>query len=123
MEKILKFKLELEDVKYVQTYLEVINIFLPKKLTGKEMEVIATFLSLPKIIVKDDMFNSYARGFVREKMRISHAGLANYLKSLTDKGFLVKDDKGKIRLRRLLKPEGDSQNFSINIINVKKHDN
>lgn len=118
MSKVLKFKLELGDVKYIQTYLEIINVFLPKKLTGKETEVIATFLSLPEDLTEKDMFNTYARKLVMEKMGLSHAGLANYLKSLVEKQFLVKDDKGRIKIKKFLVPSGEEQNFSINIKKV-----
>ena len=53
-----------------------------------------------------------------EKMKLSHAGLANYLKSLVEKQFLVKDDKGRIRIKKFLVPSGEEQNFSINIKKV-----
>lgn len=117
--RILKFKLELSDIKYIQMYIDILNVFLPKKLTGKEVEVIATFLSLSEGIIEKDMFNSYARNLVKEEMGLSAAGLSNYLKSLVEKGFLIKDGD-KLKIKDYLNPNSKELVFNINIINKGK---
>lgn len=117
--RILKFKLELSEIKYIQMYIDILNVFLPKKLTGKEVEVIATFLSLSEGIIEKDMFNSYARNLVKEKMGLSAAGLSNYLKSLVEKGFLIKDGD-KLKIKDYLNPNSKELVFNINIINKGK---
>lgn len=89
---------------------------LPVSLTPKEIEVLAAFLALPEEIVDDDRFNSFARKKVRSMLSLSPGGLANYLKSLLEKGFLDKSQfSKKITVKEFLIPEKDWQGYQFKI--------
>lgn len=68
--------------------IQVLNLFVETKLTAKEMEMLAHFLSLEEVLVKDNMFNTEARKRVREAMGFSNASLANHIASCVSKGFI-----------------------------------
>lgn len=95
---------------YYAVHLSIISGLLPVKLTQKEIEVLAEFMNLDEKIVEDGRFNSVARKKVRESLNLSPGGLGNYLKSLLEKGYLVKSDvTRKISVRDWLVPARDAQ--------------
>ena len=67
-----------------------------------------------------DMFNTYARKLVKETLKGMSAGsLSNHLKSMIDKGFLVKDEiTNRISVKEFLLPEDDWQGYQFRIIKI-----
>lgn len=115
MEVIAKgFKLGSE--KYHELHLSLINCILPKKMTPKEVEVIAAFMSL-KGDIKVDQFGATARKIVRDRLGLSYAGLSNHMSSLLEKGFLI-EREGRIIILPLLIPEKKIQLYQFKLENT-----
>lgn len=107
--------LKLGKVEYYNTHLSIINSVLPVKLTPKEIEVLALFMSLD---FKVERFGTSARKIVRQELDISHQGLSNYLKSLTMKGFLI-EKEGDYEILPILFPAKDQQSYMLKLINLQ----
>lgn len=84
--KIISKSLVLHGSSYYVKHLEIINPLLPRRLTEKEIEVLAEFMFLDL----EDRFSSEGRKLVMEKLGLSFASMTNYLSSLRKKGFLIK---------------------------------
>lgn len=113
--KIVQKQLELEDIQYYIVHLNIVNALLVNKMTDKELNILANFMSLDKSITSSDMFNTFARKQVKENLdNMSSGSLSNHLKSMLDKGFLSKDD-GKINIKPFLIPEEDWQGYQFKI--------
>lgn len=114
--KIIQQAFKLENQEYYTMHLGIINAVLPVKLTEKELEVLAAFMSLDKSIVEENYFNPVARKKVLKKMDLSPAGLSNHLKSMINKGFLSKNDiTNAITIKVFLLPEEDNQGYQFKI--------
>lgn len=114
--KILQKQLNLSRDDYYKVHLEIINALLPIKLSGKEIEVLAGFMSLEKNLTSTDMFNTVTRKMVKDKLKGMSAGsLSNHLKSMLDKGFLTKDDHGLIEVKSFLFPEENAQGYQLKL--------
>lgn len=105
MEKIVKV-LKLNEVDYYTKHLEIVNPFLPVRLTPKEIEFLANFMSL-KGDIAEDRFGTSGRKIVKQRMGLVDGGLGNYIKSLKDKGFIVGEDR--LDILPFLKVEEHSQ--------------
>lgn len=116
--KVIQKELKVGLGEYYNIHLTIINSILPVKLTDKEIEVLAGFMSLDKNIIENDMFNTLARKKVKEKLDNMSAGaLGNHLKSMIEKGFLTKDDiTNKITIKDFLIPEDDWQGYQFKIV-------
>ena len=87
--------LELEKYDFYLTHLDIINTFLPIKLSQKEIEVLAGFLLVEEST--SDIFSTSNRELVRELADIkSPGGLGNHLRELKRKGFIVTKDSKDI---------------------------
>jgi hypothetical protein len=106
----LKKKLTLPKNEFYSTHLSIVNIFLPVKLTPKEIEVLAAFMSLEGDIA-EQRFGTSARKMVMSSMGIKPGGLGNYFKSLLMKEFLLKDDEQGFKILPLLYPNPNVQNY------------
>jgi DNA-binding MarR family transcriptional regulator len=83
--------LKVSPFEYYNKHLKIVNAMTPSSLSDKEIEVLATFLSLPEDITDEYMFNTVARKHVKTKLKLSDGGLSNHLISMTKKGFLTKN--------------------------------
>ena len=101
---------------YYNRHLEVINPFLPIKLTPKEIEVLAAFMSLEGEL-GNDRFGTTARKVVMERIGISPGGLGNYLKSLKSKGFVYKD-YGALHVAKIVQPNPKEQTYQFKIVKI-----
>lgn len=114
--------LKVEKYNYYVKHLEILNIILPEdkfpeKLTNKEIEVLAGFMSQDKSLIEDDMFNGVVRKKVMSKVNLKPGGLGNHLKSMIDKNFLTKNEiTKKIKLRSFLIPENNHQGYRIKLV-------
>ena len=109
-------QLELDTEDYNTLHLEIINPFLPVRLTPKEIEVLAAFMSLQGDLA-NDKFGTTSRKVVKEKLKISSGGLGNYLKSLKEKGFLFKD-KGAWNIARIVMPDKEITEYSFKLTSI-----
>lgn len=115
--EIIKKSLLLSEDEYFTTHLSIINPMLPQKLTPKEIEVLGTFMSLKGDIAQVDRFGTSCRKIVKAKLNLSDGGLGNYIKSLKDKGFIVKSDEevGVLKIPQFLFAEKSSQGYMFKI--------
>lgn len=119
MEEIKKL-LKLPKLEYYKTHLSLINCILPVKMTPKEIEVLAHFMSLEGDI-SNYRFGKTARKIVRDQLELSYAGLSNYIGFLLDKGFLVEEAdelniRTEIKILPLLFPKADEQKYLFRLI-------
>lgn len=115
--EVIQKEFKVDNTVYYIMHLNIICSVLPVKLSDKEVEVLANFMSLEKNLIKDDMFNTEARRRVKDKSALSSGGLANHLKSMIDKGFLVKDEiTHKLNVRPFLIPEDKAQGYQFKLV-------
>ena len=99
---------------YYKNHPEIINPMLPVKLTPKELDIMAGFLELDND-ARYDRFGPQAKKVVRNQTGISHSGMSNYIKSLIDKGFLVQNEVGVLRIRKILVPSEGNQSYEFKL--------
>ena len=107
--------LKLDSKNFYQKHLEVINPFLPIKLTPKEIEVLSEFMNLEGDL-EEDRFGTTARKVVKTNLNISAGGLGNYLKSLKEKGFIYKK-YGALFISEVVLPAQFEQEYYFKISN------
>jgi len=110
---LIKKELTLSAIEYYNTHLQLINPLLPVHMTPKEIEVLANFMSFTGLLA-EDRFGTTAKKKVKEKMKLSNAGLSNYMRTLKDKGF-VKEDS----ILPILFPENGSQLYQFKLVNYE----
>lgn len=106
--------LELNKIEYYFTHLSIVNAVLPVKLTPKEIEVLAWFMSFEGDLATD-RFGTTARKIVRESLEISHQGLSNYMKSLVSKRFLL-ENQDSYQILPILQPDKNEQTYMLKLI-------
>lgn len=116
--QVIQKELRINSEQYYLMHLNIINSVFSVKLTDKEIEVLAGFMALDKNITGTDMFNTYARRLVKERLKGMSAGsLSNHLKAMIDKGFLTKDEiSNRISIKEFLLPEDTWQGYQFRII-------
>jgi len=107
--KEIKKLLKLSGIQYYQMHLSIINCLLPVKLTPKEIEVLSCFMSLTGDISRY-RFGPSAKKIVMATMKITPAGLSNYMTSLLEKGFLQQTGD-EITMLPILMPENGEQTY------------
>jgi DNA-binding MarR family transcriptional regulator len=112
--------LKVDSYEYYIKYLEILSTMIPlEKLTSKEIEVLAAFLSQDKSLIDEDMFNGVVRKRVMDKMDLKPGGLGNHLKSMIEKKYLMKNDITKrITVKPFLIPEDNHQGFRIKLVKI-----
>lgn len=111
--------LRLDKHKYYEMHLAVINPFLPKPLTETEMKVLARFMALEGDIAKD-RFGTSAKKIVKQSLKLSSAGLSNYIGekgSLLEKKALIRK-AGSLEIWELLFPEKEEQTYRFKLMNI-----
>jgi DNA-binding MarR family transcriptional regulator len=108
--------LRLDGDSFYVKHLEIINPFLPIKLTPKEIEVLAAFMSLEGELA-EDRFGTTARKIVMKKLNITPGGMGNYLKSLKTKGFVFKRH-GAFYIAPIVMPSSNkTQDYRFRLVN------
>lgn len=114
--KIIQKVFNLNNEDYYITHLRIVNCLLPVKLSDKESEVLAAFMSLDKLITEGNYFNPVARKKVQLLLNLSPAGLSNHLKSMLKKQFLTENAINNIILiKPFLFPENNNQGYQFKI--------
>jgi hypothetical protein len=116
--EILKKRLTLNKNEYYQTHLNIVNVFLPVKMTPKEIEVLAHFMSLEGSIA-EDRFGTSARKLVMQHMNLKPGGLGNYFKTLKEKKFLMENGQKKLEIFSLLYPEPLVQSYQFQLKEIE----
>lgn len=105
---------------YYETHLNIVNSLFPDKfkLTPKEIQVLARFMSLTGDIVEQDRFGTSAKKVVKAELELSDGGLGNYMKALKTKGFLrpIGDTLG---VHPALQCDGESQEYFFKIVKTE----
>lgn len=114
----IKKQLRLDREEYFKVHLSIVNCFLPIKLTPMEIEVVSSFIALSGDIAKD-RFGTTAKKIVREKLKISPAGMSNYIKTLRDKGFIISNSEKELDILPILFPEEKEQLYLFKLINIE----
>lgn len=111
---------DLDVIAYHILHLQIINPMLPVKLTGKEAEVLAHFMSLPPQVADMGRFNSITKKLIRDKMNLSVAGMSNYIKALEKKGCITKDEFNNTLINTHLLPNPSGQGYQFKILRDPK---
>lgn len=114
-------RLNLPKLKYYETHLSILNCILPKKMTPKEIEILAHFMSLEGELTTY-RFGPTGKKVVMRLSQISVAGLSNHLTSLLEKGFLVKNGD-IIEFLPILIPEEKEQIYLLKLVNINIESN
>lgn len=105
---------------YCKKHLEIISALLPVKLHSREIDVLATFFSLPRDITEGDLFNTLARKKVKSILKMSDGGLSNHIKNIYDKGFIYRDGvNGALKVKDYLIPSEKKQIYKFKLIYEK----
>jgi hypothetical protein len=99
---------------YYVTHLSLLNCLLPVTMTPMEVNVLAEFLALEGEITTY-RFGPTARKVVMQELHLSPSGLSNYMRTLTDKGFLENDD-GVLTVVATMLPEPLEQFFRVRLL-------
>jgi len=111
--------LKLKGKFFYEKHLTIVSSLLPTNLTQKEIEVLACFLALDKVLIEEDMFNTIARKKVMDELGLQAGGLGNHLKSMLEKKVLVKHEITKrITIREFLLPQEPIQGYQIKLVKL-----
>lgn len=109
--------LKLSKLEYYEKHLSILNLIIPVKMTPKEIEVLAKFMSFEGEL-ENDRFGTTARKLVKEEVGLSSGGLGNYLKSLKEKKFIKDDDT----ILSILFPNKEQQLYQFQFINLDNYE-
>lgn len=112
--KIIEKSLSLPKDKYFEKHLSIINPLLPIQLTNKEIEIIASFLSVETEIGSENIFSTLGKEKVRNSLKLSHAGLSNYIKNLKEKKVITGTDNN-LKIIDVLRPNDKIQGYRIKL--------
>lgn len=107
--------LKLSKYEYYEMHLSIISPFLPKVLTNMEIKVLSRFMALEGDI-SVYRFGTTARKVVKENLGLTTAGLSNYMGTLIEKKFLVKNGD-LIEILPILFPEKAEQTYMFKLVN------
>lgn len=103
-------------IDYFTKHLHIINTFLPHELTNKEIEVLAEFMAFTGELAEKDRFATSLRKEVREKLKLNHSGLSNYLDTFKKKKVITEGLGGILHIAPYLFPEEGIQYYQFKII-------
>jgi hypothetical protein len=90
----LKKSLKLDKLNYYIKHISLINIIFIQeegRLSPMEIKVLASFIKNSEGMEKAEVFATLVRNRVMKELSISHGGLSNHLRTLKEKGVIVKD--------------------------------
>lgn len=101
---------------YCLVNLKVMSSLVDTKMSVKEIEVLATFLSLDPGLTGSSMFNPEARKEVMKRCNLSAGGLGNHLRSLKKLKVVIKDPvNGILKVNPVLVPGSFEQSYNIRL--------
>lgn len=111
--------LRLQRAEYFKTHLSIINAILPKTMTPTEIEVLSVFMALEGDLA-EYRFSLIGRKVVMKRLNLSPSGLSNYLKQLSNKGFIKVNEEGETYILPLLIPQEHQQIYMFKLINLEQ---
>lgn len=116
--EIIRKALELKGKDYYSMHLRIINPFLKERLTGTEIDILASFMSLAPEVTAGDIFNTYARKVVKGSLdKMSSGSLSNHIRSMKDKKVLDEHPvTGRITIKSFLIPQRNGQGYQFKIL-------
>jgi len=118
MDHTLKKVLRLSSDDYYTTHLNLMNCILPVKMTPREIEVMAAFMSLEGDIALY-RFGPSAKKIVMKRLNLSPAGLSNFMGTLLGKGFLIQKGDA-ITIYPMLNLQPNEQIYMFKLINYNE---
>lgn len=113
IQKELVFK---KDLDYYSTHLDIINPFIPNKLTSKERAVLAMFMSFKGELAEKDRFGTSLRKIVRKEMKLSPGGLGNYIRAFKEKEVINEELDGSFTIVKYLFPNDNKQFYQFKLL-------
>lgn len=121
--KVSKKKIITEGLDYYIQNLNLINTLLGIGMTEKEIAIVAHFLNLPYNVKLEGFLDTYSKKLIRENLNLSNAGLSNYIKNLTMKKVLDRDEEtGRVSINPQVIPEEGWQGYQIKIENSESRE-
>jgi hypothetical protein len=115
--KIIIKALNLDLHNYYVTHLNILNAIFPVKLTPKEIEVLAVFISFEGDLA-ELRFSTTGRKIVKQRLNISDGGLGNYINSLKEKRFIREGTNG-LYIIPLVFPESKEQSYQFKLTKIE----
>lgn len=109
--KPLQKTLNVETIQYYRTHVALVNVLSGSNLTDREIDLLAFF-------VQNGGINSESRNQAEETLGFSQSNISNYLRTLKEKGVVIK--KGKYMIAASFYPSPDKQHYTI-ILNENKN--
>lgn len=104
MSNILSKTLYLTEQEFFKTHINIINALLPNKLSPKEIDTLAVFMSFTGTLA-GDKFCTSGKKIAKETLAISYQQLWNLLSSLKKKGSIIENSNGKLDILPILFPK------------------
>ena len=114
MKKILSKELLLPREEYYERHLGILNVLLPSKMTPKELQVLAAFMSLDSD--NKNRFGPNSKKTVMKRLSVSPSGLSNYLQSLKKKGFVYHNEEGDLNILNIIVANSEEQLYQFKLI-------
>jgi hypothetical protein len=99
----IRIRKQASEKEFYMEFLRHTSMNMPKDriLHPKEIEVLAEFWNLSGDLVRNHRFSTSAKRYVREKFGYkNYSNLENYLYSLHDKGYIIKDSSGNWQISK-----------------------
>lgn len=110
--------LTLSDKEFFITHIHIVNALLPVKLSQKEIEVLAVFMSFTGTLAQD-RFSTTGKKMVKEILNLSPQSLWNYIKSLKEKKLVYPNGQNKLEIMPILFPQNrNQQKYIIQLTNT-----
>ena len=115
MSNILSKTLSLTENEFFKTHINIINALLPNKLSPKEIDTLAVFMSFTGTLA-GDKFCTSGKKIAKETLGMSYQQLWNTVNNLKKKGSLVEID-GKLDILPILFPKSRTeQEYAIKLL-------
>lgn len=122
IEMLIEKKTEFSNIEYYQKHLELVRVIYGYDIQDREIDLISAFLSLDKRLTARDEFNTNAKKEVRKILKLSDSSMSNLIKSLVNKGFIIKDSlSGLLNIVDKLRPSDIATGYKVMIIKSNKN--
>jgi len=113
--KIVQKEILLSGDEYYAFHLRLVNCFLDKRLSNKEIDILSAFMSLD--VGDRERFSGNARRVVFNKLgKTLETNISSYLSSMLKKGVLFKEN-GMFNVSKFMFPDDRLQGYQFKIVN------
>lgn len=106
-------------IQFYTKFISLINAVYKKEkqINDTQIAILAIALSLDGELNKNNRFNTTARAFIREKLKLGISNLTNNLKVLKDKNILYVNEHGNLAIHQsLLLVDDHNENMVVSFI-------